>query len=171
MRFSLRSTDEKLNTFHKTAYALTLAQAVSYSVTKIKPSHLSISRYNDDLKAEQAKLATVQKTLDDANTALAKANDKLNTKKQIAGNAQTMFKADNDKLGQLQTMLSDLQNAPEKLATAKQAVADAQAKLTTAQNELTTATNELNELKQAAITVQANVDEANQKLAIATKNQ
>ena len=171
MRFSLRSTDEKLNTFHKTAYALILAQAVLYLVTKIKPSHLSISRYNDDLKAEQAKLATAQKTLDDANTALAKANDKLNTKKQIVGNAQTMLKADNDKLGQLQTTLSDLQNAPEKLATAKQAVADAQAKLTTAQNELTTATNELNELKQAAITAQANVDEANQKLAIATKNQ
>lgn len=123
------------------------------------------------MKAEQAKLATAQKTLDDANTALAKANDKLNTKKQIVGNAQTMLKADNDKLGQLQTTLSDLQNAPEKLATAKQAVADAQAKLTTAQNELTTATNELNELKQAAITAQANVDEANQKLAIATKNQ
>ena len=63
-----------------------------YLVTKIKPSHLSISRYNDDLKAEQAKLATAQKTLDDANTALAKANDKLNTKKQIVGNAQTMLK-------------------------------------------------------------------------------
>ncbi|PEG79052.1 hypothetical protein CP369_07465 [Lactobacillus sp. UMNPBX18] len=137
----------------------------------ISTKQANLQKANDDLKAEQAKLATAQKTLDDANTALAKANDNLNAKKQIVDNAQTMLKADNDKLGQLQTALSDLQNAPEKLTTAKQAVADAQAKLTTAQNELATATNKLNELKQTAVTAQANVDEANQKLVTATKNQ
>ena len=36
---------------------------------------------------------------------------------------------------------------------------------------MATATNKLNELKQTAVTAQANVDEANQKLATATKNQ